>query len=147
MEGTSTTSSHAPVAPWKDRTRFPIQGKRATAWKPRRRSAGVPAMTFSPPAGVPGHWTFAVCGAVHPERPGIVDHKTGEKIADAVTCTGWTATDRKTGERRAHAGKHRARVLTGLLERWEDDARSPETQRRSMADLIRRARSLRKPAA
>lgn len=60
----------------------------------------------------------AQCGAVHPERPGIVDDVTGELLADPVFCT--AQVKYRDGKPVRHRGPHRARVLRGVLVRWED---------------------------
>lgn len=90
---------HRPVAPWRDRTRqvtAPAKPKRKL-W---RRHPAAPAY----------------CGAVNPERPGIVDDETGDKIADPITCT--AVLDYKDGKPVPHRGRHRATILTGITERW-----------------------------
>jgi hypothetical protein len=49
------------------------------------------------------------CNRVDPERPGIVDDETGQWLCVPVLCTGEPN----------HRGKHRARLLTGVLHRWQ----------------------------
>lgn len=56
------------------------------------------------------------CGALNPERPGIVDDATGEQLTDPIYCT--AKLPYKDGKPVPHRGLHRARVLKGILFRW-----------------------------
>lgn len=82
-----------------------------------------------------------LCGAVDPDRPGIVDHEPGEKISDPVTCTGYAGIDPVTGKFIAHKGKHRRRLLTGQLERWDNKQTPAETRRQSLREVIQSRRA------
>ena len=61
----------------------------------------------------------ATCGALNPERPGIVDDATGEQLTDPVYCTASAALNLVTGDVIVHRGKHRARLLDGIVVRWD----------------------------
>lgn len=61
------------------------------------------------------------CGALHPDRPGVVDDATGEQLVDAVYCTGrvrYDLDEKGRSVRIEHRGKHRARLLKGVVVRW-----------------------------
>lgn len=60
-----------------------------------------------------------LCGAVDPERPGLVDDETGEQLTSPVTCIA-RVQHGKDGKPVQHQGKHRSRVLRGILYRWSD---------------------------
>lgn len=55
-----------------------------------------------------------LCGAVNPDRPGIFDHEAGEAITDPITCT--AALRWEDGKPVPHRGKHRSRLLAGIVE-------------------------------
>lgn len=75
---------------------------------PKPKKARGPKRTYGGPL---------ICGAINPERPGIVDHETGEELFDAIVCTARLVYD-LDGLPRPHAGKHRNTVLAGRTTRW-----------------------------
>ena len=71
MTENSTTSKHTVVAPWKDRLRFPITGKRTNQWKPGRRRYGRAAAP-------------TICGHPHPDRGYEVRDDDGNIVRSAI---------------------------------------------------------------
>lgn len=106
MTETSNTSKHTVVAPWKDRLRFPIKGKRTNQWKPGKRRGA----TLGP----------TVCGAPHPDRGATVLNDDGTVKRSAIVCMAHAGFD-ITGRPIVHAGKHRARIAPGVVLRWTED--------------------------
>lgn len=88
---------------------------------PRRSGVGmrqaIPAATPKPKRLRFRPTAPLLCGAVHPERPGIVDHETGEQLVTAATCGRELGRDDK-GKPVEHKGEHRARLIRGHVERW-----------------------------
>ena len=87
-------------------TRKPLTatgGRRAASKARRRRTTGP-----------------RLCGAVNPDRPGSFDYETGEAITDPITCT--AALRYEDGKPVPHRGKHRSRLLSGIVDRWEDES-------------------------
>ena len=61
-----------------------------------------------------------LCGVVNPDRPGIFDYAAGEAVTDPITCT--RALRWEDGKLVDHRGKHRSRLLAGIVDRWEDES-------------------------